>query len=322
MKESIDMNDAPPLELNNCLYNCSKCSSNIEILSLDENNIKFICNNKHNIEIKIDEYLKNMKQYNNVKLNDDKCAKHKKEYLSYCFDCNCHLCKDCLKTKEHSYHYKINIIEILPENEILNKFKIFIKNNKKKIDQLKKSKLEKETKLNDILNNNIQKIKDIINKNIINNEQKENKELELNNNKYKTEITKLKKEYEDKIKLIKLKYSNNVNDIKNKYKIINNKNENIYNNKIKNLNKKIDFIIKEYKYKEKIEQKINYNEIMEIIYNTYINYNNNYYNSVNMNNIYNYKLSNKITINKIKYNKKEIEEKDKKLNEYNTQINN
>ena len=30
-KESIDKNDAPPLELNNCLYNCSECSSNIEI---------------------------------------------------------------------------------------------------------------------------------------------------------------------------------------------------------------------------------------------------------------------------------------------------
>ena len=63
MKESIDMNDAPPLELNNCLYNCSKCSSNIEILSLDENKIKFICNNKHNIDIEIKEYLKKMKKY-------------------------------------------------------------------------------------------------------------------------------------------------------------------------------------------------------------------------------------------------------------------
>ena len=164
MKESIDMNDAPPLELKNCLYNCSECSSNIEIISLDENKIKFICNNKHNIDLEIKEYLKKMKHYNNAKLNDDKCDKHKKEYLSYCFDCNIHLCRDCLKKKEHSYHYKINILEVLPENEILKKIKIIMQNNKKRINKLKKSKIEKETLLNNILNNNIKKIKDIMNR--------------------------------------------------------------------------------------------------------------------------------------------------------------
>ena len=35
-KGTIDMNDAPSLEMKNCLYNCSECFSNIEILSLDE----------------------------------------------------------------------------------------------------------------------------------------------------------------------------------------------------------------------------------------------------------------------------------------------
>ena len=103
MKENIDMNDVPPLELNNCLYNCSECSSNIEILSLDENSIKFKCNNNHNIILEIKEYLNKMKHYNNIKTNCDKCDKHKNEYLSYCFDCHIHLCKDCLKTREHSY---------------------------------------------------------------------------------------------------------------------------------------------------------------------------------------------------------------------------
>ena len=81
MKEYLDMNDAPPLELKNCLCNCSECSSNIEILSLDENKIKFICNNKHNIDIPIKEYLKKMKNYNDIKLNDDKCDKHKRVYI-------------------------------------------------------------------------------------------------------------------------------------------------------------------------------------------------------------------------------------------------
>ena len=35
----IDMNEAPPLESNHIYYNCSECSSIIEILSINENNI-------------------------------------------------------------------------------------------------------------------------------------------------------------------------------------------------------------------------------------------------------------------------------------------
>ena len=156
-KECIDMNDAPPSKLskiNNCLYNCTECSSNIEILSLDENNIKFICHNKdnkHNIDIKIEEYLDKIKQYNNIKLNEDKCDEHKKESKSFCFDCNKHLCVDCLETKKHGYHSKIIIKEeILPNNEMLVNINNLIEENKKKIEQLEKDKIEKENKLNDI----------------------------------------------------------------------------------------------------------------------------------------------------------------------------
>ena len=71
VKESIDMNDAPPSDMTDmkkCLYNCSECSSNIEILSLDENKLKFVCNNKdnkHNIDIEIKEYL-NGKKWKNL----------------------------------------------------------------------------------------------------------------------------------------------------------------------------------------------------------------------------------------------------------------
>ena len=149
-KEATDMNDAPPSELKNCLYNCSECSSNIEIISLDENNIEFTCNKKHNIKIEIKEYLNKMKQYNNIELNGDKCDKHKKEYLSYCFDCNKHLCKDCLKKGDHKCHFKINIIEILPENDTLDKIRTLIQNNKIKINQLNKDKIKTENILNNI----------------------------------------------------------------------------------------------------------------------------------------------------------------------------
>ena len=50
---------------------------------------------------------------------------------------------------------------------------------------MKKLKIEKENKLNNILNNNIKKIKDIKSEKIINNNEKEEKELKLNNEKYK-----------------------------------------------------------------------------------------------------------------------------------------
>ena len=323
MKESMDMNDAPPSDLESCLYNCSECSSNIEVLALDENKLKFICNNKdnkHNIDIEIKEYLNKMKKFNKIETNDDICNEHKKKYKSYCFDCNIHLCKECLSTREHNYHYIINIKQILPKNKILNKIKNLIEGNTRKINELNKSKKEVENTLNNILNNNIKKIEEVINKNKKTNDQKEKEELTLNNNKYEIEIKKLKEEYENKIRTKKLEYNNNINNIKNKYKIKNEKNENIYNNKINQLKKQIELKIKEYKHDEKIELKTNYNKIIEIIYNTYLKYNNNYYNSLNINNIYDYKKNKKMINNKIIYNKKEIEEKDKIIEESNKKL--
>ena len=79
MNKSKDKNNVSSLELNNYLYNCAECSSNIEILSLDENYINFICNKQHNLNIEINEYLKKMKQYCDINLNCDKCDKHKKQ---------------------------------------------------------------------------------------------------------------------------------------------------------------------------------------------------------------------------------------------------
>ena len=89
-------------ELNNeIFYNCSECSSMIEIISInEENNTKeFNClnqNNNHskNNIISLNEYLNKMKKYNNSKINKDECEIHKNKYISFCFDCNCHLCKE------------------------------------------------------------------------------------------------------------------------------------------------------------------------------------------------------------------------------------
>ena len=131
-KESNDLDDAPSLKLNKIGYNCTECSSTIEIVSLNEKEIEFKCNNKHNKKMNLKEYLKEMKKYNDIKLNDKICKKHNEEYLSYCFECNKHLCKECLKTGEHSYHYKIILIEIVPNNELIINVKNIIKQNRLK----------------------------------------------------------------------------------------------------------------------------------------------------------------------------------------------
>ena len=105
-------------------YNCSECPSPIEILYLDEANIEFKCfnkNNSHKIKLSIKEYINKMKiQYKEI--NNEKCIinKHNKINECYCLECNIHLCEICLKSREHLYHNKINIKEIIPrENELV-----------------------------------------------------------------------------------------------------------------------------------------------------------------------------------------------------------
>ena len=202
----IDLCGAPILQLNNIYYNCSECSSIIEIISIDNNNIEFKCNNKHIKKMNIKEYLNKMKKYNNKNINDKICNIHNKEYFSYCFDCNIHLCQECIKLKIHNYHYKIYLMEIIPENKILNNIYDNIKKNKNIIDNLKKEKINKENKLKDILNNNINKIKDKEINTINKNKKEENDKINKYRKEYHNEIKQLKLEYENKIKEIKLKY--------------------------------------------------------------------------------------------------------------------
>ena len=81
-------------------------------------------------------------------INDlkDKCEKHKNNnYISYCYECNCHLCEECLKTRIHINHKKSNIIEIKPIEEEINIIKEVIKNYNTELKKLKNKK-EKENK--------------------------------------------------------------------------------------------------------------------------------------------------------------------------------
>jgi hypothetical protein len=82
-------------------YNCSECSSSIEIIYLDNSTIEFKCfnkNNPHKIKLSIKEYINKMKiQYKEI--NNEKCMinKHNKMNERYCLKCNIHLCDICLK---------------------------------------------------------------------------------------------------------------------------------------------------------------------------------------------------------------------------------
>ena len=297
IKNEYVVNDAPPpsIETDNgeIYYNCSECSSLIEIISINVNNniIEFNClnkeNNHKNIIIPLKEYLEKMKKYNNRALNCDECKIHNKnnKYVSYCFNCNRHLCEECLKTRNHMNHIKNNIIEIKPINEELDIIKEVINDYKNQIENLMKEKQNKINELNKSLNQNKKFENTKIDEKIKMNEKIKEEELRLNHDKYSEDINEIIKRYENEINLRKLKYINDNNKINNKYKLINEKEFIIHKFKINELEKKFNEEIKNLKYNEKIEKINNIKELNELIYNTYNTYNNNYYNALNINSI-------------------------------------
>ena len=158
-----DSSDAPPptsqfsdtQSINDYFIICPHCSSSssIEIISINEKNntILFNCvKEKKNYIMpikeylkKIKEYLKKIKDYKQKNLNElkDKCKTHiNNNYICYCFDCNCHLCNECLKTRIHINHRKSNIIEIKPIKEELNIIDEVIKDYKNKLNELEEEK--------------------------------------------------------------------------------------------------------------------------------------------------------------------------------------
>ena len=341
MNQNIDnnSNDAPPatpqpqIENNDLYYNCSECPSLIEIISINEDNniIEFKCLNKdkeYNHEkkiIPIKEYLLKMENYRKKNIND-KCKEHSCKYVSYCLDCNCHLCEECLKSRSHINHNKNNIIEIKPMKEELLIIEEIIKDYNIKIENLKNEKINKEKELKNTLNKNKEDEKKRIKEKIkiINNEKDE--ELKLNKEEFISDIEEIKKRYKKEIKERREKYEKKINEINNKYKLKNNKENIVYEFKIETLDKEYNEKIKNFKYDIKIEDMTNLKKINEIVYNTYNVCNDNYYNSVNINNILlsyykNEYIKNKIMKRILNNNYEEIlkiilkkREEDKKIN--------
>ena len=313
-KNEINTSDAAPptlrpedIELNEINYNCSECSSLIEILLINEDNniIKFKCLNKtkkHNIKVMpINEYLEKMKKFNNNKINKDKCEIHtNKKYITYCLECNCHLCKDCLKTRIHINHNKNKIIsEIQPTKEELDIMKEIIKDYEIKLKNLKIEKTNKTNELDKALNvlKKIEK-KHMEEKLQINKINREN-ELKENYDKYISDIELIKNEFEEKIKLRKNKYETNLYEINDKYKLINEKNYIDYLYRLNNIEKKYKSKIKNLAYDKKIENLNNVKKINELVYNTYNAYNDNYYYCINIINILSYYYKKEYYINNI-----------------------
>ena len=299
-------NDAPPPtpdETTSSIINeyytiCYECSSSIEILSINEQNIKFRCTkqNKEFPIMSIKEYLKKVEEYKEKNENDlkDKCEKHKNNnYVSYCYECNCHLCDECLKTSIHINHKKSNIIEIKPMKLEINIIKEVINDYNKRLEKERNEKENKTKKIKEELEkekiNEENKLKNIIkiNKN------KEIEELNINNNEYIKDIEEIKREYEEKIKLRRNKYINERKNINNKYKLLNEEENIKYKIKIDRLNNKFDNIINNFNFDNKIENYENMLKINKTIYNIYNLYNNNYYNGINMNNLLLYYSKNK-----------------------------
>ena len=169
-------NFAPPtpqldqieLNTNKIGYNCSECSSLIEIISMNEDNntIEFNCinNNNHSNKIEIKEYLDKMEKYNNNKNLNERCKIHNNinDYVNYCFECKLHLCKECLKSKIHKNHNKEYIFELQPNEEEIN---IVEKRFEYYNNYIKKIEIEKENKIKELENiKNNNKIKE--NKNL------------------------------------------------------------------------------------------------------------------------------------------------------------
>ena len=291
--------------INEYLTICPECSSLIEILSINEDNniIEYKCLKEDKIYIKsIKEYLEKIKENKQKNINElkDLCKNHKEQkYVCYCFDCKCHLCDECLKKRNHINHRKSNIIEIKPMEEELDIIEEVIKDYELRLENIKLEKMNKTKEYEESLNKEKKNEKNKLEKVIKNNQQKEENELKINNKNYLDDIEEIRREYETKIRIRKNEYEEEKNRIYNKYKLMNEKENIKYNIKIEKLTKKYINEINTYKFEEKIENFDNILKINKIIFSIYNIYNNNYYNSVNINNLLLYYIKSEYINDKI-----------------------
>ena len=275
-------------------YNCTECSSSIEILSISEKNgiIQFRClnNELHGIKVMpIKEYFEKMLKHKAQNVIEDKCSIHSScknnSYITYCFDCNRNLCKNCLKSRTHINHNKNNIIEIQPIEEELNIIEEIIKYYKNKVENLMSEKMNLIERLRQSLEEKKSKENDRIKSQIIENNNNKDVELLSSKNKFMLDIKEIYKKFKKEMSQRKNKYQKEINIINNRYKLINEKDIIKHKSNIEQMEQKYIKVIQNLKYDELIENADYTLKINEVVYNTYNNFNDNYYNSININNL-------------------------------------
>ena len=298
------MTPIPDINDLNICCNCTVCLSLIEIISINEkdNIIEFKCSNtkdnhsKEVIKMPIKEYLEKIKKNKNKNI-DTICSIHKKDFVFYCFNCSKHLCKNCIKSKQHANHDKQCIYEIEPNDDDLDIIKRKIEKYNLNIKNLEMDRDLKLEKLQDDLNYEKQEENNKFDKAMMTNNKKEEKDLKENKDKYINDILEIKKRYEKEIKARKLIFKNEKKNINNKYKEINYKEIIMHKYKLESLNKKFERDKQEvcFKIDNDIENINNIKNLNEIIYNSYNNNNDNYFYSLNINKIISSCKINKIT---------------------------
>ena len=274
---------------------CPQCLSAIEILNIKEENniIEFRCIREDKVHVMtIKEYLKDLKNKNTDEIKDE-CQIHKnKIYICYCFDCKSHLCNECLKTRMHIHHRKSNIIEIKPREEEIDIIDEVIRDYDKKLEEVKREQVNKNKEMKENFNKEKRRENKKLEKENKINEIKEKEELKENNIKYMKDIEEIRNRYENEIKLRKIKYEEENINIRNKYNLINEKEKMKTKIKIEKIDKKYKNEINKYEFEKRIEDYDKILRINKIVYNSYNKYNNNYFNSVNINSLLIYYINN------------------------------
>ena len=133
------------------------------------------------------------------------------------------------------------------------------------------------------------------------NKKNKSRDLKLNDEKFILEIEEIKRKYEEEIRIKITEYEKYNNKINNKYKDLEQKNKIIMDSKINELHQKYNEEIERLGYEKKIENLNSIVKFNEIVYHTYLFYNQNYYNCINLNNlIINYYKNENIKNNVIK----------------------
>ena len=276
------------MKKNTFLYSiCSPCKknqnevSNNEIFNYCTNCKLVLCNNckvNHDQEHDI---IKNNKILTN-------CPIHPKNYnLSYCLDCNCHICKECIQHRKHMRHNIRSIKDNQPSNEEVNNLLNLIHKYKDEINNFEIEKNKKLIESENKFNNNMEQEKTEYKKLIIDTKLKLQKELTKCENDYNNQIAEIKKKYEKELNEKKMLLANDKKSINEKYEKIDVNNKKKYDENCDILEKNYNSEKNEYEnsFKKKINQYQELLNINTIIYNTYNKSKENYFHNINIINL-------------------------------------